>query len=218
MGVAITFIPDINREIPFAPLPETSLALKWLELSVIITGIATVIILSCASVLPAYFLVAAKVSVLTTLINVLLIATLHALTKSKENVAQEVKEHDTGKQHPVVPCIVLPIVEEGIFRGLIQSGLQSLFFKILPATIMCTLPLPTLVAIGISSLLFGAVHIPNNAKWQPITASLKGVVSGILFSHYGLAASIFEHMINNTLISTLIAFNEEKPTNEIVRI
>lgn len=228
--MAITTIPDINRELPLAPLPETDSGPKWVQLSIIITGIAAVIILSYASILPAYFILTAEISVLSTLVTLLLSTALHVLTKSKENedlnVVNEdsiVKEKDIT-ENPWTSCIVLPVVEEGIFRGLIQSGLQKLFFRILPASIIYTFPLPALVAMGISGLLFGAAHLSNNIKWQPIFSGLKGaVVYGPLFYHYGLLSAIFGHVLNNTLVTTVkysltSTPKEENPTHEMVKV
>lgn len=228
--MAITSFPDINREVPLAPLPEANSSPRWAELSIIITGIAAVIVLSYASVLPAYFILTAKISVLSTLFTFLLSAAFHVLTKSKENEDPTVVNEDSTvkdiTENPWATCIVLPVVEEGIFRGLIQSGLQHLFFRILPAAIICTLPLPALIAMGISGLLFGAAHLSNNIKWQPIFSGLKGaVVYGPLFYHYGLLATIFAHTLNNTLVTTvkysltsMITTKEENPTHEMVKV
>jgi membrane protease YdiL (CAAX protease family) len=228
--MAITSFPDINREVPFEPLPETNSGQNWVSLSIIITGIATVIILSYASVLPAYFILTAKISILTTLVSLLLSAAFHVLTKSKENEVQVVNENEDAvtdmTKNPFTTCIVAPVVEEGIFRGLIQSGLQKLFFRILPASMICAFPLPALVAIGISSLLFGVAHISNNLKLQPTLAALKSaVVYGPLFYHYGLYATIFAHCLNNTVATTIkysltsmLTRKEENPPNEMVKV
>jgi len=196
--MTVTFSPSIPSFVPH--MKEPSYPLKWLELSLAITIIATVIILSCASILPAYFIFTAQVSLITTILARLIHLLLPQQISNKEKVeeAEEIAEN-----HPIIPCVLLPVVEEGIFRGILQSGLQSLLTRFIPNTLIWSLTLPALLAIGITSVLFGAAHIPLNNPWQPLTAALNGVVYGLLFYHYGLPSAIFKHMIHNTIIYTL---------------
>jgi uncharacterized protein len=79
-------------------------------------------------------------------------------------------------------AILAPIVEEILFRGLLQSALAK--------------KLPIWAAIGISALLFGAVHFDLYAL--PVLA-LMGVIFGILYHLTGsLRVTILAHLINNS--------------------
>lgn len=217
--MTVTFSPSLTSDV--LSIKKQSPILKWIELSLVITSIAAVIILSSVSLLPAYFLITAKISLIGTIINLLILVSLQTLQTPNNGKEVEVsEEQDMMEKHPLIPCLILPVIEEGIFRGILQAGLQKLFYRIVPFTIIGTLPLPTLLAIGIASLLFGAAHIPNNLKWQPLTTTISGVFNGILFYHYGLAAAILKHTMNNTFVTTLqyLLEKEEKQAHELVKV
>jgi membrane protease YdiL (CAAX protease family) len=79
-------------------------------------------------------------------------------------------------------AILAPIVEEVLFRGLLQNALAH--------------KLPIWAAIGISALLFGAVHFDYYAF--PVLA-IMGVIFGVLYHLTGsLRVTILAHLINNS--------------------
>ncbi|HSW72987.1 MAG TPA: CPBP family intramembrane glutamic endopeptidase [Chlamydiales bacterium] len=212
--MTITISPSFPSVVP--PIKEKSQVFRWIELSLVITGIATVIILSFASILPAYFLFTAEVSLITSLLIILLHTLLARQQISNEEGAE--KAEDIGEKNPLIPCVVAPIVEEGIFRGIVQAGLQNLFSRFLPNTLVWSLTLPAILAIGVASALFGLAHLQNNYQWQPLTASLNGIGYGLLYYHFGLPAAIFKHVIHDTIVYTLKAYKEENPPHEMVKL
>jgi membrane protease YdiL (CAAX protease family) len=79
-------------------------------------------------------------------------------------------------------AILAPIVEEVLFRGLLQ---KSLSYR-----------LPIWVAIGISALVFGAMHMDLYAF--PVLAMM-GAIFGLLYHLTGsLRVTILAHLINNS--------------------
>lgn len=84
-------------------------------------------------------------------------------------------------------CVVGPIIEELVFRGLIFNCLERSFSKALPAII-------------ISGIAFGMWH---EVLVQGVYASFMGIVLGIIYyKTRDLRWTILIHMINN-IISTL---------------
>jgi uncharacterized protein len=78
-------------------------------------------------------------------------------------------------------AVLAPLVEELLFRGLLQNALSK--------------KLPIWAAIGVTAALFGAVHFDYHAF--PVLAMM-GVVFGILYHVTGsLRVTILAHMINN---------------------
>jgi membrane protease YdiL (CAAX protease family) len=79
-------------------------------------------------------------------------------------------------------AILAPIVEEVLFRGLLQKSLSH--------------KLPIWAAIAISALIFGAMHMDLYAF--PVLA-LMGAIFGLLYHLTGsLRVTILAHLINNT--------------------
>jgi membrane protease YdiL (CAAX protease family) len=87
----------------------------------------------------------------------------------------------------VAGALLAPVVEEVLFRGLLQKSLSH--------------KLPVWAAIGISALVFGAVHMDYYA--MPVLATM-GVVFGVLYHLTGsLRVTILAHVINNAAALTL---------------
>lgn len=84
-----------------------------------------------------------------------------------------------------------PIIEEIIFRGIIQKGMINNGIK--PRN-----------AILVSALIFGIVHFN---PWQFIGAFLLGIVLGVVyFKTKSLLMSIFLHFFNNTIAAIMMKF------------
>ena len=82
-----------------------------------------------------------------------------------------------------------PIIEEIIFRGIIQKGMINNGVK--PRN-----------AILVSALIFGIVHFN---PWQFIGAFLLGIVLGVVyFKTKSLLMSIFLHFFNNTIAEIIM--------------
>ncbi|MGC1878917.1 MAG: CPBP family intramembrane glutamic endopeptidase [Rhabdochlamydiaceae bacterium] len=117
-----------------------------------------------------------------------------------------------------------PIAEEGIFRGLVQPLLTKSVQVLIPAATVIFfgtgLSVATAVAIVATSVLFGAAHLPNrhkNAHIQAMSATVSGVVMGILAARFGIGASIAAHIANNSLASLFIAIPQSLSDQERCR-
>lgn len=117
--------------------------------------------------------------------------------------------------------VIGPIAEEGIFRGIVQPLLTRAIQIIVPAAAAIAFgpfSIATTVSIVASGIIFGAVHYFNNhdgAHVQAMFASVTGIVYGILAAQFGIGASIAAHIINNTVVSTLIALPNKNSDRSI---
>jgi membrane protease YdiL (CAAX protease family) len=118
------------------------------------------------------------------------------------------------------PCMVTieaPIIEEVLFRVIIQNTIFILLSFITPFNIALS------GATAISALIFGLAHLGNFEKFDlhgMFTKVLTSTVSGLMLSQlkntYGLPAAISLHMINNTFcvtISKLLQFFSHEPND-----
>lgn len=96
-----------------------------------------------------------------------------------------------------------PIIEEIIFRGIIQKGMINNGVK--PRN-----------AILVSALIFGIVHFN---PWQFIGAFLLGIVLGVVyFKTKSLLMSIFLHFFNNTIAAIMMKFCDTDSFAELLQI
>lgn len=96
-----------------------------------------------------------------------------------------------------------PIIEEIIFRGIIQKGLINKGVK--PQT-----------AIVVSALVFGLVHFN---PWQFIGAFLLGLVLGVVyFRTKSLLMPMLLHFFNNTIAAILMKFYDTESFSELLNI
>ena len=96
-----------------------------------------------------------------------------------------------------------PIIEEIIFRGIIQKGMINNGVK--PRN-----------AILVSALVFGIVHFN---PWQFIGAFLLGIVLGVVyFKTKSLLMSIFLHFFNNTIAAIMMKFCDTDSFAELLQI
>lgn len=107
-----------------------------------------------------------------------------------------------------------PIVEEGLFRGLIQPLLTKTIQILIPAAASSVfgsgLTIATLVSIIATAALFGVAHYFNphqHAHIQAIACTLSGICLGILSAQFGIGAAIAAHVANNTIISAALALS-----------
>ncbi len=96
-----------------------------------------------------------------------------------------------------------PIIEEILFRGIIQKGLINKGVK--PQT-----------AIIVSALVFGLVHFN---PWQFIGAFLLGLILGVVyFKTKSLLMPILLHFFNNTIAVILLKFYDTESFSELLNI
>ncbi len=105
-----------------------------------------------------------------------------------------------------------PIAEEGIFRGYIQPLMTKAIQVLAPAAAVALLgggmSVAVVVSIVATSILFGAAHLINphkGAHVQAISATVTGVVLGILSAQFGIGASIAAHIANNSILGAALA-------------
>lgn len=108
--------------------------------------------------------------------------------------------------------IIAPVLEEMLFRGILQPLLINLSILFAPTTSTAitifgfSLSAPVIFAIGITSIIFGAAHMKNKHEMvnlQVLFASLFGNVLGFLAFEFGLGASVGAHIMNNFLAITV---------------
>lgn len=85
--------------------------------------------------------------------------------------------------------LLVTLVEEALFRGYIQGGLQQRFKH---------LPYGENLALLLASLLFGLVHLGAGWQWV-LLASIAGVGYGLAYRFGGLGAAIATHFGLNLL-------------------
>lgn len=96
-----------------------------------------------------------------------------------------------------------PIIEEILFRGIIQKGMINKGIK--PKT-----------AIIISALIFGCAHFN---PWQFIGAFLLGIVLGVVyFKTKSLLMPILLHFFNNTIAAVMMKFYYTESFSELLKI
>ncbi|MBS3904178.1 MAG: CPBP family intramembrane metalloprotease [Simkania sp.] len=111
-----------------------------------------------------------------------------------------------------ITCVVGPIIEEFLCRGLLLHALKHVATTIftnrsilLPLGI--AMPASTIAAIIISSVIFGMLHLSNDhegATDQVILCTLGGLTYGVLAESFGITASIGAHIANNSLLISLL--------------
>jgi membrane protease YdiL (CAAX protease family) len=98
----------------------------------------------------------------------------------------------------VTIAVVAPLLEEILFRGLLQNSLENFAHEILPEKVLkhsFWKQLPIWAAIGLSALIFGAMHMDFYAM-PPLV--LMGAIFGVIYHLTGsLRVTIVLHMINN---------------------
>lgn len=96
-----------------------------------------------------------------------------------------------------------PIIEEILFRGIIQKGMINNGVK--PRN-----------AILIAALVFGLVHFN---PWQFVGAFLLGIVLGVVyFKTKSLLMSIFLHFFNNTIAAVMMKFYFTESFSDLLQI
>lgn len=102
-----------------------------------------------------------------------------------------------------VSVIAAPVIEEIVFRGLLQPVLAygiTCAFPQLATPIVLGVNSATLTSIAITSIGFGAGHYPNFSKggvFPCVAAAVAGIVFGVARDRFGLIASIGAHMTAN---------------------
>lgn len=131
-------------------------------------------------------------------------------------------------KNPLSGAITIPIIEEAIFRGGLQTILDIALKYFIPVSAeilvpMLSISLATTLAITITAVAFGLAHWSNNhsgAGTQAMLATWSGLVLGVLCAKYGIFASIGSHIMNNTVAIGLLLASpqiDEKTESNITK-
>lgn len=108
--------------------------------------------------------------------------------------------------HPFHDCITTPILEEILYRGIVQNGITFLSRCPLLGLTLSSILFGDAHDLGhiLSSILFGDAHHNEwvNNYLHVINCSLGGLALGLLNNHYGILYSIYFHGLWN-LAATL---------------
>lgn len=117
-----------------------------------------------------------------------------------------------SEMHAFETCVEIPVIEELIFRGLLFDGVKKIAaFVVAERSILFPLgiamPLTSTIAIAISSLAFGAVHLSNDhndTARQFLYCTLSGIYFGVMLEYLGILAPIGAHIVNNTFSISIL--------------
>ena len=113
---------------------------------------------------------------------------------------------------PFLVMLYAPILEEFIFRGILQPLLLAVATLLVPSTPIAiilgvSLSGAAIFSICVAAVLFGAVHLSNDHKGafrQSLNCVVSGIVFGLLAFQFGLLTAIAAHMMNNILAYQLV--------------
>ncbi len=141
--------------------------------------------------------------------TLLVIATVVFKLKQDENSDHE-KFID---KHSLYATLIGPILEEGIFRGVVQPLTARAILLIIPAAgaavLGSSITIATAIAIATTAVAFGAIHALNKHKQAHIQAGIAtvgGISLGLIAARFGLGASMAAHILNNTLAISIAKF------------
>jgi membrane protease YdiL (CAAX protease family) len=120
-----------------------------------------------------------------------------------------------------------PLMEEALFRGIIQDLLLSRFLlfaiqKLAPGReIVLEVQIAKALRIGITALLFGVAHLTNGhggVRRQAIMTTLSGILLGYLKeSRLGILATIGAHVTNNACGHALIVRSRQAAEHRMLQ-
>lgn len=129
-----------------------------------------------------------------------------SLSKSITSLIKPILVFTNIKRGSFETALQVAVVEEILFRGVLQEGI----LRQLPRTIFATtswvspesvdLPAFRVMRIGLTALLFGIAHAPKGND-RIISCSLSGGCWSYLQEHFGLGAAIISHFANNFYVS-----------------
>lgn len=121
------------------------------------------------------------------------------------------------REYPSLGTLVAPVIEEGIFRGLIQPLATRAILFLIPAAgaalLGPSLSIAVTVSVVATAVLFGITHLFNshkNSHIQAIVTTFSGIAFGLIAAQFGLPAAIAAHMINNTILITINRLFKDK--------
>ena len=227
MTSSISLYVDSSSTAPLEEVPEgrfsellnfeKSKECRWIQIAVIVAGIASVLLLASFGWLPASFLIAARISVIGLSIGLVLRLLYQIYVKKEPPSSLDEKELKRFQSIPAsYICLLGPLLEEFFFREMIQGSLQMLLRYTITSPVITLLgvamPATHLIAMIVTGVIFGAAHYSSEREnhGQVLYASLSGVlVEGTIYAALGLGPAIFAHVINNTIALTAMEIGLE---------
>ena len=160
------------------------------------------IILSAAGFLPAYVMTVAACAVGVCAASLSIVRVYSYL----KGPAKESEYAKNALSDPIFSGVIVPVVEEVIFRAGIQAYLTEAFKGYISASSVTVLgiALPgSTAAIAVASVIFGAAHAFNpheGAGFQAVLATVIGGYFGVVYHQLGLGASCLAHIFHNTML------------------
>ena len=114
---------------------------------------------------------------------------------------------------PLTATLCAPLMEEFLFRGLIQPLLVLMLTCLAPGLaaipfLTIGLSLALIASIICTSSIFGIIHLANSTDldnyYQVIGTTLAGITFGVISAQFGLAAAIAAHIALNTISITML--------------
>lgn len=185
-----------------------------LKTAIIITTLATVILFDNSILLGIGLgALGASIDLLLSFIGKFCIQKIKSSNRSESKItdSQEFQPksdarmkvmRELKKFEPISMDIGLPVIEEILFRGILQSSVK----KIIPLLLPSYISISSKIAILVSSIFFGFAHFSQSKK-QAVQAGIKSYfIQGPLMERYGLLHSISAHITNNNICSISLIF------------
>jgi membrane protease YdiL (CAAX protease family) len=204
-----------------APLKNPFALQKQQQLDLISVGIASATLLSIARIFPSYVFKITCMSPVFFLMPYFLGKGSKVTTHPVEQGQLPPDVRELLALHPTESCLIYPIFQEIVYRGMIQNGLHVVFRRLLPNVTFSLFgahfSLATVLAMGIASVIFGAKHkdTQNPTLWnKPARHAFRSFISFAYFFHsYGIGASIFAHSLHNTINCAFVRWRHKAYIN-----
>ncbi len=100
------------------------------------------------------------------------------------------------EDYTMTTCLSLPIVEELIFRGAVQTGSVALVGPV--------------AGVALSSLVFAAAHADPDRPHQVVNALMGGIIFGTLTQKVSIAAAIGHHIGSNSFWGPILGHSPDR--------
>ncbi len=129
---------------------------------------------------------------------------IHPLFCGFMESAQRKRDYHIMTRNLSTVVIKGPIIEELVYRVLIQDGFRWIAHRVLPdrdvEVFSCKMKLEVLASIIVSSTFFGMAHYSDGwGLYKVLAAGITGFAYGVLRKEYGVLGSISAHITNNAL-------------------
>lgn len=187
------------------PKPDRAeLSRGWMQIGLIVSAIALPVILSVIGVIPVLSPVVFYLGVAAVLVR---IQTLYC---SGRREWEDPFSEDMKKMTPFEIAIKKPVIEELLYRGVLQGGLEWGLMGIVSTYSKAA------AAVG-ASTIFALVHSKPEGKWDTERcfnaaglAFSTLLIEGAVFAYFGLWASTMVKVVMGTVDAIIIQANKSR--------